>query len=89
MGDPTFWDDPEKAQKTAQDVNSLKEEVDGFHKLSAGVDDLEALQEMAAEENDESLLPEMDELLAKCEVYKDLGERVKMYDQMWVEILGS
>ena len=40
MGDPTFWDDPEKAQKTAQDVNSLKEEVDGFHKLSAGVDDL-------------------------------------------------
>lgn len=66
MGDPTFWDDPEKAQKNAQDVNSLKEEVDGFHKLSAGVDDLEALQEMAAEENDESLLPEMDELLAKC-----------------------
>ena len=66
MGDPTFWDDPEKAQKTEQDVNSLKEEVDGFHKLSAGVDDLEALQEMAAEENDESLLPEMDELLAKC-----------------------
>ena len=66
MGDPTFWDDPKKAQKTAKDVNSLKEEVDGFHKLSAGVDDLEALQEMAAEENDESLLPEMDELLAKC-----------------------
>ena len=66
MGDPTFWDDPEKAQKIAQDVNSLKEEVDGFHKLSAGVDDLEALQEIAAEENDESLLPEMDELLAKC-----------------------
>ena len=66
MGDPTFWDDPEKAQKTAKDVNSLKEEVDGFHKLSAGVDDLEALQEMASEENDESLLPEMDELLAKC-----------------------
>ena len=66
MGVPTFWDDPEKAQKTAQDVNSLKEEVDGFHKLSAGVDDLEALQEMASEENDESLLPEMDELLAKC-----------------------
>ena len=27
---------------------------------------MEALQEMAAEENDESLLPEMDELLAKC-----------------------
>ena len=65
MGDPTFWDDPEKAQKTAQDVNSLKEEVDGFHKLSANIDDLEALWEMATEENDESLLPEMDELLQR------------------------
>lgn len=65
MGDPTFWDDPEKAQKTAQDVNALKEEVDGFHKLSANIDDLEALWEMAMEENDESLLPEMDELLQR------------------------
>lgn len=65
MGDPTFWDDPEKAQKTAQDVNALKEEVDGFHKLSVNIDDLEALWEMATEENDESLLPEMDELLQR------------------------
>lgn len=65
MGDPTFWDDPEKAQKTAQDVNALKAEVDGFHKLSANIDDLEALWEMATEENDESLLPEMDELLQR------------------------
>lgn len=38
--------------------------------------------------NDPTQYPS-DELLAKCEVYKDLGERVKMYDQMWVEILGS
>lgn len=65
MGDPTFWDDPDKAQKIAQDVNNLKAEVDGFHKLVGGVDDLEALLEMAMEENDESLIPEMEELLAK------------------------
>lgn len=63
MGDPTFWDDPEKAQKIAQDVNALKEEVDGFHKLVTDIDDLEALWEMASEENDESLVPEMDQLL--------------------------
>lgn len=63
MGDPTFWDDPEKAQKTAQDVNALKEEVDGFHKLGTDIDDLEALWEMASEENDESLVPEMAQLL--------------------------
>ena len=66
MGDPTFWDDPEKANKIAQDVNSLKDEVETFHGLATNVDDLEALCEMAMEENDESLLPEMDELLEKC-----------------------
>ncbi|MDO4178367.1 MAG: peptide chain release factor 2 [Phascolarctobacterium sp.] len=65
MGDPTFWDDPDKAQKIAQDVNALKEEVEGFHGLSADVDDLEALWEMANEEKDEELVPEMEELLAK------------------------
>ena len=64
MGDPTFWDDPDAAQKTAQDVNALKEEVDGFHKLSGNLDDLEALWEMASEEGDDSLLPEIDDLLA-------------------------
>lgn len=63
MGDPTFWDDPEKAQKTAQDVNALKEEVEGFHKLGVDIDDLEALWEMASEENDETLVPEMEQLL--------------------------
>ncbi len=66
MSDPTFWDDPEKANKIAKDVDSLKIEVEGFHKLTVSVDDLEALQEMAAEEDDESLIPEMDELLSSC-----------------------
>ena len=66
MGDPTFWDDPEKAQKTAQDVNALKEEGDGFHKLAESVDELEIMQEMAAEENDESMIPEVVELPTKC-----------------------
>lgn len=63
MGDPSFWDDPEKAQKIAKDVDTLKVEVDGFHKLSSGVDDLEALYEMASEEDDQSLVEEMEELL--------------------------
>ena len=65
MSDPSFWDDPDKANKIAKDVDSLKVEVEGFHQLCGSVDDLEALQEMAAEEQDESLIPEMDELLEK------------------------
>ena len=64
MGDPSFWDDPEKAQKITQDTAALKEEVEGFAKLESKLGDLEALWEMATEEADESLLPEMEELLA-------------------------
>ena len=67
MGDPSFWDDPDKAQQTTRDVDALKAEVDGFHGLCGKVDDLEALQEMAAEEEDTSLIPEMEELLAQCQ----------------------
>ncbi len=63
MGDPSFWDDPEKAQKTAQDVNGLKSEVDNFNKLATELDDLDVLWEMATEENDGSLIAEMDILL--------------------------
>lgn len=66
MSDPSFWDDPDKANKIAKDVDSLKSEVEEFHKLTGNVEDLGALQEMAAEEDDESLIPEMDELLEAC-----------------------
>lgn len=64
MADSTFWDDPEKANKIAQDVNSLKSEVEEFHKLGSNIDDAAVLQEMAAEEHDDSLVAELDELLA-------------------------
>ena len=63
MADSTFWDDPDKANKIAQDVNSLKSEVDEFHKLGADLDDAMVLQEMAAEEHDESLAEELDAML--------------------------
>lgn len=63
MADPTFWDDPEKANKIAQDVNSLKVEVEEFHKLGSDLEDGFVLQEMAAE--DSSMLEELDGLLAE------------------------
>ncbi|MCQ2362878.1 MAG: peptide chain release factor 2 [Acidaminococcaceae bacterium] len=63
MADPTFWDDPEKANKIAQDVNSLKAEVEEFHKLGSDLEDGFVLQEMAAE--DSSMLEELDSLLAE------------------------
>ena len=63
MGEPSFWDNPEKATKISKDVDGLKSEVDEYKALETGLDDLEVLQEMAAEEQDESLISELDETL--------------------------
>ena len=65
MGEPSFWDNPEKATKISKDVDGLKSEVDEYKALETGLDDLEVLQEMAAEEQDESLISELDETLNK------------------------
>lgn len=65
MGEPSFWDDPQKASKISKDLDDLKSEVEEYAALETGVSDLETLQEMAVEEQDDSLVPEMDELLAK------------------------
>ena len=55
MGAPGFWDEPETAQKTAQAVTQLKEEVETFRSLETRVEDMEVLCELALEEDDESL----------------------------------
>ena len=65
MGAPSFWDEPEEAQKITRDVAALKEEVDGFAKLKSKVADLDTLREMAEEEEDDSLLPEIEALCAE------------------------
>lgn len=65
MGSPDFWDDPAKASATSKEVDALKSEVEEYDTLATDLDDLEVLQEMAAEAQDASLIPELDELLNK------------------------
>lgn len=60
MAAPGFWDDPDKAQKVAQEANNLKSEVDTFTSLETKVDDLDTLWEMAVEEKDDTLVSEME-----------------------------
>lgn len=60
MAAPGFWDDPDKAQKVAQEANNLKSEVDTFTSLETKVDDLDILWEMAMEEKDDTLVSEME-----------------------------
>jgi len=66
MGDPSFWDDADKATRVSKELNDLKAELEGYESLGQDLDDLETLQEMAAEEGDESLVPELDAGLEKA-----------------------
>lgn len=75
-----FWDDQEKAQQTLQKMTGLKNSVDGYKKLSADCEDLEALLEMALEEDDESMEGEVSSM------YKDLE---KALEKLEIAVLFS
>jgi len=55
-----FWTDLENSQKVQQRLKQLQNKLGKFGKLSSGWEDLSALCQMAIEENDASLLPELE-----------------------------
>ncbi|MBR4874896.1 MAG: peptide chain release factor 2 [Clostridia bacterium] len=56
---PDFWDNPENSQKVLQKIKQLQDKVARYEKLVALYDDTLVLIEMAEDEGDESLLPEV------------------------------
>ena len=60
-----FWDDQETAARTSAEHASVSRRLQGFRELERDVGDLEALEEMAAE--DDSIATELDEQLASIE----------------------
>ena len=59
---PGFWDDAEASQKIMQKVGALKNKIASFKKLEENVDDVLTMIELAEEEEDASMLPEIKEL---------------------------
>jgi peptide chain release factor 2 len=59
MQAPGFWDDQERAARVSAEHASVKRRLDGYRTLESDVDDLGALEEMAAE--DESIAGELEE----------------------------
>jgi len=56
-----FWSDLENSQKVLQRTKQLKNKQAGYERLDNAWSDLITLCQMGAEENDESLLPELEE----------------------------
>ena len=66
-GDPTFWNDVAASQKVLQRTKQLKNKIENHARLTSQWEDLTTLVEMAMEEDDASLLPEIEEGYGKLE----------------------
>ncbi len=63
MEAPDFWNDPAMSQTKMKELKSMKDDVAAFAALQTQFEDIETLIEMGYEENDASLIPEIEELL--------------------------
>lgn len=60
MGEPGFWDEPEKAQAVMQELTGIKDSVVKYNGLRAQYEDLQVLWQMGMEDGDESVFEEVE-----------------------------
>ena len=63
MEAPDFWNNPEVSQNKMKELKSLKDDVATYRELETAYEDIETMIEMGYEENDEALIPEIQEML--------------------------
>ena len=64
---PGFWDNAEVSQKVMKQSRTLEAKVARYEKMCSQWDDLYTLCDMALEDNDDSMLPELTEGYAQLE----------------------
>lgn len=60
MEEPSFWEDAERSTKLVKEAKNLKDIIKEYEDLKKSYEDIGVLLEMAYEENDESLIPEIE-----------------------------
>ena len=63
MEAPDFWDNPERSQKMMKELSTLKEDIQIYQKLETQKEEIELMIEMGYEENDASVIPEIQDML--------------------------
>ena len=64
---PGFWDDPDKSQKIVVKTKMTQAKIERYEKMVSSWEDLMTICEMAAEEDDDSMLDELKEGFASLE----------------------
>ena len=78
LGRPDLWDEPESAQALQREFAELSDDLDLFDRLESRVDDVDTLAELAREEGDEELEPEVE---------SELGSLVGEFDRLELRAL--
>ena len=80
MEAPGYWDNPEKAQQGMIVLKGLKDEVETYDGLKTSYEDIETLLEMGYEEEDESIIPE---------VQAEMGSFIEKFEALRIKTLLS
>ena len=80
MAEPSFWEDPESASKMQKELGSLKNGMEAFSKLENLYEETLMLIDMANEDDDESVLPD---------VQNDMQEFMETFETMRIQTLLS
>lgn len=63
MEEPGFWDDAQESQKKMKELNDFKSSIEVIRNLYTQYDDIDTMIQMGYEENDESLVEEIQQML--------------------------
>ncbi|MBO7633169.1 MAG: peptide chain release factor 2, partial [Lachnospiraceae bacterium] len=75
MEEEGFWNDADKAQNYMKELKNLKDTIEEYKELESKNADLYALIEMVEEENDEGMVPEVEE---EFETFKNDFEKMRL-----------
>ncbi|MBO5682850.1 MAG: peptide chain release factor 2 [Clostridia bacterium] len=69
--DPEFWNNQETSGKILKEVKNLKDKIADYENLEAKLEDTITLAELAIEENDESLIEEVEAAIREIEAEEE------------------
>jgi len=67
MEAPDFWEKGEESQNAMKLLKSLKDDIEDYNHMKQLYEDIEVMIEMGYEEEDESLLPEIQDMISNLE----------------------
>lgn len=75
MEAPGFWDDADRSQNVMKELKSLKDAFEKYDELKQCLEDAKTLIQMADEENDASLIPEIE---TEISTFEEKFDRLKI-----------